>query len=88
MTPNILSLARELNRVKEQAKSLGLFTNDRELLECSGCDLVEDVTFDGQLITYHRKSGNRNDCGLRFKRLNETIFCCPVCKTKLRGIPL
>ena len=46
----IRPLARELVRVKKQAEAIGLFTNDRELLGCSGCDLVEDVAFDGRLM--------------------------------------
>lgn len=88
LSPDLLSLARELCRVKKQAESLGLFTNDRELLECSGCDLIEDVAFDGQLITYHRKSGDFKDSGLRFQRLDETTFRCPVCETKLKETTL
>jgi len=52
---DILPLARELVRIKKQAEAMGLFTDDRELLECCGCDLAEDVAFDGRLMTYHRK---------------------------------
>lgn len=88
LTSDLLPLVRELSRVKKQAESLGLFTHDRELLECSECDLAEDVTFDGQLITYHRKGGNSKDCGLRFERLNDMTFRCPVCKAKLKETAL
>jgi hypothetical protein len=85
---DILPLARELVRVKKQAEALGLFTDDRELLYCSGCDLVEDIAFDGRLMTYHRKSKDYSDSGLRFERLNDTTFRCPICKTKLKAIVL
>ncbi len=81
----IRPLVRELVRVKKQAEALGIFTNDRELLECSGCDLVEDVAFDGRLITHHRKSEDYSDSGLRFEKLNDTTFRCPICKTRLKA---
>jgi hypothetical protein len=40
----IRPLAREITRIKKQAKALGLFIHDRELLECTQCGLVENVT--------------------------------------------
>jgi len=85
LASDFLPLAMELTRVKKQAEALGLFTNDRELLECSGCDLAEDVAFDGRLMTYHRKGGDYIDSGLRFERLNETTFRCPICTTRLKA---
>ena len=85
---NIRPIARELMRIKKQAEALGIFTNDRELLECTGCDLVEDVTCDGLLITYLRKSDSMDDSGLRFEKLKQDIFRCPVCKTELMAIIL
>jgi transposase len=88
LTTDILPLVRALSRVKKQAESLGLFTNDRELFECSRCGLAEDVAFSGQLITYYRGSGDTGDCGLRFERLDDSTFRCPVCKTKLKETPL
>ena len=88
LASDILPLVRELTRVKKQAEALGVFTNDRELLECSGCDLAEDVAFDGRLMTYHQKGGDNSDCGLRFERLNDTTFRCPVCMTRLKATML
>ena len=85
LVSKIRPLVRELIRLKKKAEALGLFTDDRELLECSGCDLKEDVAFDGRLITYHRNGGNYNDSGLRFEQLNEKTFRCPICKTKLKA---
>jgi hypothetical protein len=85
---NIRPIARELMRIKKQAGALGMFTNDRELLECTGCDLVEDVTCHGFLITCHRNSNSMDDSRLRFEKLNQDIFRCPVCKTELKAKPL
>ena len=82
---DILPLASELGRIRKEAEALGIFTNDRGLLECSECGLVEDVTSDGRLITYQRTGGVCDDSGLRFEKLNETAFCCPVCSTKLKA---
>jgi hypothetical protein len=84
----ILPLARELVRIKKRAEAMGLFTHDRELLECCGCDLAEDVAFDGRFMTYHRKSEDYSDTGLRFERLNDTTFRCPICKTRLKATML
>ena len=85
LVSKIRPLARELVRVKKQAEAMGGFTNDRELLECRRCDLVEDVAFDGRLVTYHRKSKDYSDSGLRFERLNDKTFRCPICRTKLNA---
>jgi hypothetical protein len=81
-------IARELMRIKRQAEALGIFTNDRELLACTACDLVEDVTSEGLLITSHRNSDSVDDCGLRFEELKHNVFRCPVCKTELKAIIL
>jgi hypothetical protein len=37
-------LASQLAGLQKRAKALGVFTNDRELLECPRCGLLEDVT--------------------------------------------
>lgn len=84
----IRPLAMKLAKIKKQAETLGLFTNDRELLDCIGCDLAEDVTFDGHLITYHRNTEDTDDCGLRFKEKNKETFSCPVCGTELKSVIL
>ena len=85
LSSEIRPLARELVRVKKRAEALGIFTDGRELLECSKCDLVEDVAFDGRLITHQRNSENCSDSGLRFEKLNDTTFRCPICRTKLKA---
>jgi hypothetical protein len=41
---NLRQLASRLVAVQEQARSLGIFADDRELPECRKCGLLEDVT--------------------------------------------
>ena len=79
---SILPLARRIAALQKEAAKLGLFMDERELIKCAGCDLKEDVTFDGRLVTYHRGSGNSNDSGLRFEKKWKNIYKCPVCGTK------
>jgi transcription elongation factor Elf1 len=73
------ALARQLVQIKQRAEVLGLFTGDRELLECPYCGLMEDVTFEGFLVTYPKDSENMKDSGLRFRSLDDTTFQCPAC---------
>jgi len=40
----LVAAVRELEQVKQQAKALGIFTDDRELLECPSCGLLEAVS--------------------------------------------
>ena len=84
LAQKIKAFAEDIIRIQKQAKSLGIFVNDRELLECTGCDLVEDVAFDGSLMTYHRESDDMTDCGLRFEKMDEDKYRCPVCGTVLK----
>ena len=37
-------LAKKLIEVREEARKLGIFTDDRELLECPKCGLWEEVS--------------------------------------------
>ncbi len=45
------ALATRLAGLQKRAKALGVFANDRELLECPRCGLMEDVTSIGLLIS-------------------------------------
>lgn len=76
-------LAAELVALRAKARALGLFANDRELLECPQCGLQEDVTFSGLLITSHPGSAGE-DAGLRFKELSRDHFRCPACGATVR----
>jgi predicted RNA-binding Zn-ribbon protein involved in translation (DUF1610 family) len=82
---DLVDLARQLEQVKQQAKALGIFTDDRELLECPSCGLLEDVTAEGLLVTYVKDSADLKDCGLRFRPVDEISFECPSCGTKLKA---
>ncbi len=81
-------LARHLVDVKQRAETLGIFTDDRELLACPNCGLLEDVTADGLLVTYPKDSVDLKDCGLRFRPVDETHFACPKCGTSVKAVIL
>lgn len=78
LDPELCRLATQLAAIQKRAKGLGIFTNERELLQCSGCGLMEDVTASGILITC-RQPDLGHDIGLRFKQLNKQTFRCPAC---------
>ena len=67
--------------VQNIARQQGIFVDDRELLECSQCQLMEDVAFDGRLFTYMKGDKDFKDIGLRFIELNQSrdLFKCPNC---------
>lgn len=46
------ALAQKLTELHETAREFGLFIDDRELLTCTSCGLMEDVTADGRVITH------------------------------------
>ena len=79
------SAVNQLWRAKEQARALGMFTDDRELLACPVCGLLEDVTVEGMLITYFKDSPQQEDSGLRFKEIDGTCFKCPACGASIAG---
>lgn len=77
---NLLNLAKKLIKIYEEAKMLGIFTNDRELLECPICGLMEDVDINGKLFTVFKNEPYK-DTGLNFKEVGnkENNFRCPNC---------
>lgn len=76
----IFKAAKEMNKLKRQAMALGLFIDDRDLLECSSCGLWEDVTSEGVLTVYQKDDPSRKDSGLRFREVDQGRFECPKCK--------
>jgi len=82
----LIAALRQLEQAKQQARTLGIFTDDRELLECPSCGLLEDVTAEGVLVTYPKDSADLKDCGLRFKRAGEARFECPTCGTRIKAV--
>lgn len=77
---DISKVANAFSTAQRQAEALGVFTSDRELLECPDCGLLEDVASDGRLITYYKEDGVIEDTGLRFQEVDRVHFCCPSCK--------
>jgi len=77
------SLLRQVKHVHGLARKTGIFLNDRELLSCDTCGLLEDVDITGRLITY--KSGEAVfDSGMRFEKGEGGTYVCPVCGTPAR----
>jgi len=76
---DLIELFQHLEKVKQQARALGILTDDRELLACPSCGLMEDVTAEGLLVTYPKDSKNIEDTGLRFHQLDTESFQCPAC---------
>jgi len=78
-------LASQLAAIRKQARALGLFVEDRELLACPHCGLHEDVAADGRLLTC-RDGDAVADSGLRFKQVGGGKFRCPSCR-RLVSVP-
>ena len=81
----IYKLAEALQAIKKQAKALGMFTNDREFLQCPSCGLKESVTFENILCTY-RDDAFDDDTGLLFPEPDEDgKSVCPGCGAAVKG---
>ena len=77
------SLLLRIEHVHRLAREAGLFLNDRELLSCEHCGLLEDVDITGRLITYN--SGEAVfDSGMRFEKGERDTHVCPVCGAPAR----
>lgn len=81
----ISPLAAQLRDIRQKAKELGIFTDDRELLECPHCGLLEDVACDGQLFTCKSGDPTLRDTGLRFQEISSKRFRCPMCQSILKA---
>lgn len=80
ISDKLFEATKQLVKVKEEAKALGLFVDDRELLECPKCGLKEDIDINGRLFTVFEKVPNK-DTGLRFKKVKSSkTFRCPNCE--------
>jgi hypothetical protein len=71
-------LAAKMVALKKKARALGLFTDDRPLLECTACGLMENVAIDGRLFTCRPESLD-DDMNLRFEEVSSKTFRCPAC---------
>jgi len=79
---SIVKLVSQLTDVEKQAEALGIFLNDRDLIECPTCGLLEDVEINGKLITYFQDEKTK-DIGLRFHEESTGLFRCPNCKNTI-----
>jgi uncharacterized C2H2 Zn-finger protein len=77
---DLSELVKRLAALQERARVLGICPGDRELLECPGCGLQEDVAIGGQLLTC-LPSTLGQDTDLRFEELAGDRFRCPRCGT-------
>ena len=80
---SLAAMADRIVELQKTARGLGIFVDDRELLACSKCGLMEDVLFDGRLVTCHKAGGT--DTRLRFTEQPRAggRFICPECGTVL-----
>ena len=85
LSPKLRALAEHLQEIQKIARQHGIFVDDRELLECPQCHLLEDVAFDGKLLTYIKGTKENKDSGLRFIELDsdKNQFNCPNCNQVL-----
>lgn len=79
-------LVQEIGRLREEMRTMGLFDDSRELLDCAACGLEEDVLAHGVLITTTR-ADRASDTGLRFKQLSEGVWQCPKCGARVEEPP-
>jgi len=87
LVDSIAAIARRLGDLETQASALGIFTDDRDLLTCAKCGLMEDVLIDGRLVTYHEECTSE-DTGLRFAESAQGIgrFTCPECGSRVDAL--
>lgn len=78
-TAEIIELAAQIVLLQQKMSDAGIFDHSRELLACANCSLMEDVTFDGRLITCHIKRPGV-DTGLNFDADEQSgDWICPAC---------
>jgi hypothetical protein len=71
----ILKAAKKL---VDEARSLGIFTNHRELASCNECDLHEDVDCNGLLFVAKGEESNK-PVDLIFMEMDAQHVRCPLC---------
>ncbi|MCX5797760.1 MAG: hypothetical protein NTY77_19900 [Elusimicrobia bacterium] len=82
----IVEMFREVEKLKKVGRELGMFMDDRELLECPHCWLAEDVDSSGfHLVTL--PLDRKKDTGLRFTQIGRggLRWRCPNCGREFRG---
>ena len=81
-------IVEQLAVINEQARALGMFVEDRPLLQCAHCGLTEDELANGKHVTYFEP--DEPDTQLRFipDEADEERFTCPACGAEVRLDPL
>jgi hypothetical protein len=72
-------------KIKAKAKKLGLYAEDRDLIACSRCELMEDVACGGMLLV--TAPANREvDTRLRFTLVEKDgdLWRCPGCGLEIK----
>jgi len=84
LVERLMPLTHHLKELQEEARRVGIFPNDRELLSCPKCGLQEDVLIGGYLAT--TLGPYDPDTGLRFQESldDDTLFICPNCGAEVR----
>jgi len=81
----LFALIKRLRAIKKTAEKLGIFTENRTLIECPKCGLTEDIDSYGRLFTAFKDSDKTN---LQFKKLKgrKNHFRCPNCGKILKAV--
>ena len=74
----LYSMAEAISELGVKLTTSGGFDHSRELLSCPACGLLEDVTFEGMLITAESDYPGI-DTGLKFTKTGENELECPDC---------
>lgn len=70
--------------IKELCREHGIFDGLRKTFKCTQCGLMEDVSGDSRLLTYH-DIDNPVDTGMRFPEPDEDGYSrCPECGEVVR----
>lgn len=80
---DIRQMAKQIAALQAQGRAMGLFPNDRDLLECTGCGLMENVACGGRFFTCRPETLD-DDTGLRFQEISDGVFRCPSCGEAVR----
>ena len=75
------ALAAQLVGLRKRTKALGVFANDRELMRCPRCGLLEDVTSTGLLITC--RAAALGEAGVCVVPLADDVFRCRSCAQRV-----
>jgi hypothetical protein len=79
-------LFARLQALEAQSIALGGAPKSRDLLRCPRCGLQEDVLAGGAFVVA-RPDQPRTDTGLRFEKLTNGRYHCPVCYAQVEEPP-